>query len=348
VKKILIVGYGVIGKRVADAVSLQNDMEICGIVETQITSLNSILVLKGYPLFGYDEAAVSAMKEGGYPVIGDLHDGLRIADLVVDATPAGIARINMPLYAAAKVPVIINGGEKADTADVSFNALENYEAAYGRMKVRVVSCNTTAICRVIYALQKVSKISESHVALVRRAADPVKTNKGPINAIIPVLGGFSHHADDVRTIFPDLKITSLAVATSATLSHVHMFKASFESEFSHEAVIEALATTPRIVLIDGNMGLKDDAQIKEYYKDIGRPRGDMWEVAVWKDSIEVVSNELSLIYNVHMESIPVPGHIDAVRSMLKIESDAGTSVKATDQSLGCSSDNYDYDLRKPS
>jgi len=212
-KKVLIVGYGIIGKRVADAVTLQNDMEVCGIVESRITSLNSVLVLKGYPLFGSDQDSVAAMKESGFPVIGDLQDGLRIADIVVDATPAGIAKINMPLYEAAKIPVIINGGEKHETADVSFNALANYDLALGKNKVRVVSCNTTAICRVIYALQKASKIAETHVALIRRAADPVKTNRGPINAIIPVLGGFSHHAYDVRTIFPDLKITSMAVAT---------------------------------------------------------------------------------------------------------------------------------------
>jgi|GEM_PF-6532828 len=88
--------------------------------------------------------------------------------------------------------------------------------------------------------------------------------------------------------------------------------------------------------------MKDDAQIKEYYKDIGRPRGDMWEVAVWRDSIETSANELSIIYDVHMESIPVPGHIDAIRSMLKMERDASKSIAATDKSLGCFSENYDY------
>ena len=55
--------------------------------------------------------------------------------------------------------------------------------------------------------------------MVRRAADPGDSNKGPINAIKPVLKVPSHHGPDVMTVKPEIEINSLAVAVSTIKSH---------------------------------------------------------------------------------------------------------------------------------
>jgi glyceraldehyde-3-phosphate dehydrogenase (NAD(P)) len=105
------------------------------------------------------------------------------------------------------------------------------------------------------ALRSVAAIDDAFVTVVRRGADPVRTASGPINAIEPVLGGFSHHAPDVDTVIPEIKIASLAVKVSSTLGHVHMLRLQFNKTTDRNALMEALEATPRITLVSGAKGL---------------------------------------------------------------------------------------------
>ena len=57
--------------------------------------------------------------------------------------------------------------------------------------------------------------------MIRRAADPGDSDKGPINAIKPVLKVPSHHGPDVMSVEPRIKINSLAVAVPTTIMHMH-------------------------------------------------------------------------------------------------------------------------------
>src|SRR5690606_517163 len=68
--------------------------------------------------------------------------------------------------------------------------------------------------------------------------------------------------------------------------------------------------------------------------DIGRPRGDMWEVAVWEDALAADEREVYLTFQVHNESIVVPETIDCIRALTGIEHDGTTSIMKTDAALG--------------
>ena len=57
----------------------------------------------------------------------------------------------------------------------------------------------------------------------------------------------------------------------------------------------------------------------EYAKDLGRPRGDLFEIAVWKESLNIVDNELYYMQAIHQESDVVPENVDAIRAMLEME-----------------------------
>ena len=55
--KVAINGYGTIGKRVADAVACQDDMEIIGVTKTRPAFGCDLAVRKGYPLYcTFDDA----------------------------------------------------------------------------------------------------------------------------------------------------------------------------------------------------------------------------------------------------------------------------------------------------
>lgn len=49
---------------------------------------------------------------------------------------------------------IFQGGEKHEIAGLSFVAQVNYAEALDKQHARVVSCNTTALCRVLHALHR--------------------------------------------------------------------------------------------------------------------------------------------------------------------------------------------------
>ena len=72
----------------------------------------------------------------------------------------------------------------------------------------------------------------------------------------------------------------------------------------------------------------------ELMADLGRPRGDMWEVGLWEDGLTVVGSELFYNYQVYNQAIVVPETIDAIRALTGIETDGARSIAKTDQAMG--------------
>jgi glyceraldehyde-3-phosphate dehydrogenase (NAD(P)) len=69
-------------------------------------------------------------------------------------------------------------------------------------------------------------------------------------------------------------------------------------------------------------------------KDLGRRRGDMWEVGLWEDVLEVSGSEAYYAYQVDNQAIVIPESVDAIRALTGSVSDARESIAITDESLG--------------
>jgi glyceraldehyde-3-phosphate dehydrogenase (NAD(P)) len=145
--KVGVNGYGTIGRRVADAVLKQKDMELIGITKTKPDYKSMLAVAKGIPLYGVDLKSMEAFKTAGYTVKGTLNDLLQRVDVVVDCAPEDVGAENKHLYQQAGVKAVYQGGEEHTVAGASFVAQCNFEKAVGKNAVRVVSCNTTGLCR---------------------------------------------------------------------------------------------------------------------------------------------------------------------------------------------------------
>jgi glyceraldehyde-3-phosphate dehydrogenase (NAD(P)) len=330
--KVAINGYGTIGKRVADAVNLQDDMEVIGISKTRPNFETQLAHQKGYPVYTLADKA-DAMKKAGIPVAGSIEDMVANADIVVDCTPGGVGEENKSLYEKAGVKAIWQGGEEHELAGVSFNASSNYEEAVGKDFVRVVSCNTTGLCRVIYPMDQQLGVKKVRVTLMRRAADPGDIKKGPINAIVPnPIKLPSHHGPDVNTIMPHINIVSTAVKLPTTLMHVHTVNMELGKECSAADVRSIFEKQSRIRLI--GQGITSTAEIIELGRDLGRPRNDMWENCVWDDSITVHEGELYFFQAIHQESIVIPDNVDAIRAMTGLEKDGARSIAKTNKAMG--------------
>ena len=230
--KVGVVGYGVIGKRVADAVHAQPDMELVGIADIISDARMDIAVKRGYPIYCWDSNFKDSFTKSGIEIAGLDTDFVEELDIVVDCTPKGIPDKNRSKF--NNIPTIVQGGEPHKSQDASFSTFANYDDVIGKKRVRVVSCNTTGLARVLSSLDRAYGIDKSFISIVRRAADPLRSNRGPINGVVPVLGK-SHPGPDVVTVMPQLegKIYSLAIAASFTLSHVHMVQIKLNNLPSH-------------------------------------------------------------------------------------------------------------------
>ena len=332
--QVAINGYGTIGKRVADAVTQQPDMEVLGVAKTRPNYEAEQALRRGFSLYTAVPDRADQFMEAGMETAGPVEELVEAADIVVDATPSGIGADNKSLYEEYETPALYQGGESDDLVDVSFNARSNYDAANGADHVRVVSCNTTGLARLIAPLREQFGVEKVRATLVRRGGDPAQSGRGPINDILPNPVSLpSHHGPDVNTIFPDLAIDTLGLKVPATLMHMHSINVTLESAPEAEEVRDLLASEERIMLIDDDLDIEGTGALKEYTLDMGRPRGDLWENGVWSESVSMEGRDLYLFQAIHQESDVVPENIDAIRAVLG-ETDAETSMARTNEAMG--------------
>jgi glyceraldehyde-3-phosphate dehydrogenase (NAD(P)) len=131
---------------------------------------------------------------------------------------------------------------------------------------------------------------------------------------------------------PHINITSTAVKLSTTLMHVHTLNMELEKDCTSEDVKDLFAKQSRIRFIE--QGISSTAEIMELAKDIGRPRGDMWENSVWKDSVTMYEGELYFFQGIHQESIVIPENVDAIRAMMELEKNGAKSIAKTNKAMG--------------
>ena len=335
--RVAINGYGVIGKRVADAVRLQDDMVLAGVADVATDYRVQTAVDLGVPLYGATAEAVTAMREAGMAPAGALDELIADSDIVVDSTPKKIAALNRDRYVAAGRKAIFQGGEKHALTGFSFVASLNYADAAGRDLVRVVSCNTTALGRVVGTLHRANLVKTARAVLFRRGTDPWESHlNAPLNTVVPETSTPSHQGPDLQTILPDLDIVTMAAKGPFDLGHVHFTMVETTRPTSVDEVRSIVEEAPRVAFVRADEGIVGQNSIVELMRDLGRPRADLWEVALWEDAIAVRPDggEIYLVYHVPNEAIVVPETIDAIRAMTGLEPDGPRSIAKTDASLG--------------
>jgi glyceraldehyde-3-phosphate dehydrogenase (NAD(P)) len=72
----------------------------------------------------------------------------------------------------------------------------------------------------------------------------------------------------------------------------------------------------------------------ELGKDMGRPRGDMWENCIWEESVTMYEGELYFFQAIHQESDVIPENVDAIRALTEIETDGAKSIAKTNKAMG--------------
>lgn len=334
--KVGVNGYGTIGRRVASAVLRQPDMELVGITKVTPDYRVEEALSRGIKVFAVSDTG--PLEQAGYHAAGIMKDLLAQSNVVVDCSPKGKGKENLSIYSSFPgLKAIFQGGERHDLAGVSFNSDCSYEQAKGKKAVRVVSCNTTALCRVISALNTSFQVKKVRATLVRRSADQSESDSSIFNSWAPDTGFPSHHSQDVRTVIPGVSIASLAGIAPMTLMHGHMLFIELENRSRRadtQAVIEALQRNPRIMLCGHGSGLTSTAKLKDLFALDGNRNGDLYEVCIWKEGIGVDdSGEIGLHMAIDQQADVVPENIDAIRALCT-SVDRAQSQAITNRALG--------------
>ena len=336
--KVAINGYGTIGKRVADAVDAQDDMEVVGVTKTGPSFGCEMAVRKNFDIYctSDDPEMIRTNDYSPFDCRGGLRDLLAISDVVIDCSPGKMGKENLEKYVEAGIKSIFQGGEKHSLTYLSYTSCANHSENFGAESTRVVSCNTTGLSRTLVPLYEYCGSLKVECTMIRRAADPGDSKKGPINAIKPVLKVPSHHGPDVMTVKPEIEINSLAVAVPTTIMHLHAIIADLPEGhgLSTESIIEMWKETPRVIVMNGEGNrITTTAEVMEMARDIGRKWGDLHEIFVWEDGVRLVGNRLYYFQAIHQESDVIPENIDCIRALMEIEENWEISVKKTDEAI---------------
>tara|TARA_Y100000590_G_scaffold42942_1_gene45696 strand:+ start:2644 stop:3765 length:1122 start_codon:yes stop_codon:yes gene_type:complete len=336
--RVAINGFGTIGKRVADAVDAQSDMEVAGVTKTGPSFGCELAAKKGFPLYctSDSEEMISSFENSDFDCRGGLSELLNVADIVVDCAPGKMGPQNIEKYREAGIKHIFQGGEKHSLTGLSYTSCSNHKENLNADCTRVVSCNTTGLSRTLVPLFNHCGSLEVECTMIRRAADPGDSNKGPINAIKPVLKVPSHHGPDLMTVAPEISINSLAVAVPTTIMHLHSIVADLPNGhgLSTESIIQLWKDTPRVIVMHGEENrITSTAEVMEMARDIGRKWGDLHEIFVWEDGVKLDGNRLYYFQAIHQESDVIPENIDCIRAMMGTEPDWEKSVSITDEAI---------------
>ncbi len=333
--KVGIAGYGVIGQRLADGVAAQEDMKLVGVSDVAPTLSVRALAERGMPysLYAAMPGAREALEAEGIPVAGEFDDLLGSVDIMLDSTPGGIGVRNKALYEERGLKAVFQGGESDEIADVFFHGYANYENGIGADFLKLTSCNTTGLIRAVDCLDRVSGIEKVAITIVRRVADPGDTHRGLVDELLmdPIP---NHQAVDLMHIMPHVDATGLLVHAPVTHGHIITIVATPKAAMTLDEIKEAFDAHPRIRLVRIEDGFNSNTAMFQYGRMLGKPRGDLYEIAVYEETIGFSGDDIMFALNIPQESVVVPETIDAIRAAMKLEDDRLEAVGTTNQYLG--------------
>ncbi|MDR0354335.1 MAG: type II glyceraldehyde-3-phosphate dehydrogenase, partial [Deltaproteobacteria bacterium] len=286
--KVGVAGYGVIGQRLADGVALQGDMELVGVADLAPTLSIRALCEKGMPykLFLVEGADRKKFDDLGIPVSGSFEELVGQVDVMLDSSPGGVGLKNKAIYEKAKVKAVFQGGEANSVADVFFHGYANYEKGLGANYLKLTSCNTTGLIRSVDCLDRAYGIEKTAITIIRRVADPGDYHRGLTNAL-QMDKAPSHQALDLMTIMPHIQATGILVHTPVTHGHIITVVASGKGgkKITKQMALDVFKQHDRIRVVRLEDGFLGNASLFRYARDLGNPRGDMYEIGLWEDSL---------------------------------------------------------------
>lgn len=336
--KVGVAGYGVIGLRLATGVALQEDMELVGVSDVAPTLAVRGLLESGMPYDFYNAMPDNEdkLREAGVPISGSLEDLIAQCDIMLDASPAGIGAKNKEVYERLGKKAVFQGGESNAVADVFFHGYANYEKGLGAQFLKLTSCNTTGLTRAIDCIDRAVGVSKAAITIIRRVADPGDYHRGLTNAL-QIEPAPSHQAVDLMNLLPHVDATGILVHAPVTHGHIITCVVTTDKTISKDSLLEIMGQHPRIRTVKIADGFLGNASLFRYARDMGKFRGDNYEIALWDESIVMSGDQIMFAVNIPQESVVIPENMDAIRAAMRMQLTRETGTAETNHYLGIGS-----------
>jgi glyceraldehyde-3-phosphate dehydrogenase (NAD(P)) len=300
--KVAVLGMGVIGKRLVDAVAAHTDLELVGVGVRRVNG--GVAARPDLPYYLTGDAPADQFEDAGIVVAGSWSDALKHADLVVDAGPSRSGAGRADSYAEAGVAVRFCGGERDPRLGPVLHSALNRETGFGLRSARLASCNTTAIGRSLAAIGA-DRIARAHGTIVRCCTDTDKAAKGVTSSAV-FDARPSHHAADLHEIAPEIPLTTNAVTVPMVCGHVILLRVDLVDQ-DPDGAIGRLASARGVTLLPE--GPQNSALIRDEALRGGTSRGDRYDIAVQASRD---GDTLSLAVCLDNEAITIPETLDAI------------------------------------
>ena len=98
--------------------------------------------------------------------------------------------------------------------------------------------------------------------------------------------------------------------------------------------LELFNAHPRIRVVRIADGFNSNTSLFRYARDLGNKRGDMYEIAVWEETVAMSGDDLIFAINIPQEAVVIPETMDGVRACMEVETDRLKAVGLTNKYLG--------------
>jgi glyceraldehyde-3-phosphate dehydrogenase (NAD(P)) len=330
-----LAGFGSQGRRVATAILLQPDMEIKGVLLRE-PDISAVMAFEnGLPIFITDPEYRSNFEEKGIRVSGSATGLIDQVHLMIDCTPPGVGIENKKkFYTKNGLKAIFQAGEEPNIAEIpAFISGKDYRLAKGARFVRLPSPCAVATVRTMSKIGDRFGFDWIASTVLRAGSETMRASAGPIGTFIPekpenchkLIWEVTHH------LGKDMLVT--VVRAPSLFLHVETIFVQLKRPASRNEITAALASTPRIALLPESYGLNSTDSIFEFYRRIGPGAGDIYEICVWQEQIQVHDAMAQIMFAFDSHSVHIPEEIDAIRALVDQVS-SEQSQEITDHALG--------------
>ena len=329
--KLFINGYGNIGKRLATAVLLDNEMELIGVAKYTPDDRVHEALSNNLDVY-VPKNRLNLFQKKGYEIAGTIDEACKQSDLILDASKEGGGFDNKrKFYRPLQKPAIFQGGEdrhgQYSVADMIHNSRVNYERASGKKYVIQGSCNVSGMGRLMQPLIENygKQIKRFDVTLIRRWADleDLKEVKDSIE-----WDRNPHHQEDVKDFIPTANLFVDSLKVPSRMMHVHQMIIRFEGKApTKDTLIDVFRDEFGVALFGSAKGTAD---VRNMALQLGFPHGDTHMVHIHQEVLKVQDDVAKILYSDDQTGMVIPENYLLIQSMF-FKRDRTDAIKRADK-----------------
>jgi glyceraldehyde-3-phosphate dehydrogenase (NAD(P)) len=327
--KVFINGYGIIGSRLATAVSKDKSIKLIGIAKYSADGKTGEAIKNGFNVYVPKDSSEEFRKKD-FDISGSIEEAILESDLVIDASSEGNGYKNKKkLYLPARKKAIFQGGEdrhgEKSVADIIHNSRANYEQAKKKDYVIQGSCNVTGMGKIIQPLvERYGKsLKRFDVNLVRRWADledkkevkdSIEWDKNP------------HHQEDLKDFIPKVNLFVDALKVPSRMMHLHQMTIRFRGKPpTKDEVLELFHNEFGVAILKN---VKGTGELRKKAIELGFEHGDTSMVHIHDELIRIQDDILKISYSDDQTGMVIPENYMLIQGMLLDKSREEALMKA--------------------